>query len=241
MKHMTLVAFLLVTAGTASADLLTYMTGAGGSGGTLSWAGGTSALVGTGIHVGLLNAQDTAQNAGFYNVVGPTSSCGAMASCGDLEFSTGAFIGSITSGNTTLLEFASGGTFTLTGGLTTTTGGSTPVGPSTVMLSGAFTGITTYDVVTGTFAAATGSGQATADSTMQSFFGIHTTIQFPFTVQVINSSTPTDPLAAFSQGVSSMQMNTSPVPEATSIILLALVMIGCAAIMFRHSHERRQH
>jgi hypothetical protein len=241
MKHTAaLLACLTLMAGTASADLLTYTTGLAGSGGTVSWAGGASGLTGTGIRVGLLQASATPQNAGMYFINGPSGPCSVLqgilvGSCGDLEFSTGAFMGTTTVGGDTLLNFSTGGSFTLTGGIA---GSSSPtVGPNTVMLNGNFTGITTFNVNNGIFTVSNGSGEAYADPLLQAFFGIHTEIPFQFTIQVLDGAP--GKVGAFSQSVSSMQMNTSPVPEPTSIILLTLVLFGCSAILYQRRPSRK--
>ena len=223
--------------GTASADLLTYTTGLAGSGGTVSWTGGATGLTGTGIRVGLLEASETPQNAGMYFVNGPSGPCSALqnslvGSCGALEFSTGEFLGTTNVGGNTLLNFAAGGSFTVTGGLAGTT-----VGPNTVMLNGNFTGITTFSVNDGIFTASTGSGEAFADPLVQAFFGIHTEIPFQFTLQVLDGAP--GKVGAFSQSVSSMQMNTSPVPEPTSIVLLTLVLFACSAILYQRRPSRK--
>jgi len=112
----------------AQADpMIDFGTGAAGSGGTLSYAGGGAALVGSNIRVGLVSGQETPLNPDD-----PHSVNGNSLPYGLLSFTTGAFQG-YTGGAYT---FGSGGSFQLFGNVPDA--GITGSGAGALLVSGTF-------------------------------------------------------------------------------------------------------
>jgi hypothetical protein len=232
-RILTLLCSVAFFGSVASADIM--FTTATGAGGTLSWTGSSAPLVGSGIGLAGVTGLSTLSNAGFHFINGPLPGCYFPSSCGDLEFSTGAFLGVVTgAGGQNVLEFGSGGTFMITGGVM---GSTMPA--DTVLLSGQFTGIWTLDTQTGVFSASTGSGLGTVAGLLLDYFGINTTEPFTFTAQVLGGGVSTSVLSPFGVPVNSTQINSSAVPEPASIVLLSLaLLLGCTTLR-RHRFNRR--
>ena len=102
------VTLIITFAGFASADItIDFATGfADSQGGTISYAGGVTPLIGEHIVIGLVRGIDTPSNAGPAHAVG-----GSLGGWAGLDFTTGNFISF--SGN--LYTFGSGGALTITG------------------------------------------------------------------------------------------------------------------------------
>jgi hypothetical protein len=204
----------------ASADLIGFS--ASFAGGMISWDGQpTHALVGTNIGITSLTGSATTKNAGTYSVT-----------AGDLEFSTGAFLGTSTGlSGETILNFASGGFFNITGGVP---GASIPNGSS--LVTGSFSSNSSFDALFGIFGTATGGGIDSVGGGLLSFFGFSNS-KFSFTATISSIQTPVfgaSPFVGLVTGVRiSDSMNSSVVPEPASIVLLGLVMLFCCAFRLR--------
>lgn len=208
----------------ASADLIGFS--ASFDGGTIYWDGKTAdPLVGTGIGITTLTASGTATNSGTYAISG-----------GALSFATGAFLGATTGPQgQTILDFGPGGSFDITG--------SVPAAgiSQTALLTGNFTGTSTFDALLGIFGTTNGSGVNTLGGSLISFFGLPNT-PMAFTATISSIQTPLFSVGPFIGVVTGVQVtdpspnaaNISPVPEPASIILLSLVLLACTTILRRH-------
>lgn len=222
MKRLTLILLVavLLPAFAFADPIFSFM----GWGGTASWAGGTAPMLGTKIGVGLVHGIDTPEHSGLYAVTD-----------GKLDFATGAFAGIIRGPNDKdILQFSPGGSFSIFGGISEFGLGKTLLS-STLLFSGRFTGITTYDPQAGVFRATTGSGVFDPPpAAVGQFFGFEGQVPFEFTTQVLSvASLRTDPAGGFSDQVTNVQLNTAPVPEPASIVLVSLVLLGCTTVMRR--------
>src|SRR5438552_244812 len=106
---------VLTAALSASAMAQFVIDFAGSTGGTVSYAGGASPLVGTGIIVGSVSGIVTPLHVGSHTVTG-----------GILNFTTGPFV----SQSGTVLTFGSGGSLTITGAVS-----DVPLGSGATLMS----------------------------------------------------------------------------------------------------------
>ena len=120
----------------------------GGVGGNVTYAGGTSPLVGTGLTVGHIAGIATPLNTGTHTVTG-----------GILNFTTGPFV----SASGTVLTFGSGGSLTLTGAVP-----DIPLGGGATLMSASALSAT-FDTSTGVVLL---NGPDTKNPAVLTFFGI---------------------------------------------------------------------
>jgi hypothetical protein len=225
---------------TASADVISF---AGGLGGSLSWNGGNTSLNGNNIGLESVTDAGAAKHGDISIALTGNGGCLLSFSCAGLQFATGAFMG-VSSGG--ILNFAPGGSFEITGGISPT------IPSNTVLLSGQFTGITTFDPILGVFATTTGSGAGSLSGSLLSYFGFQGQDSFNFTSQIVSLQLPPSLRYGFTGLVLNSHltltdppgdgdgggMNSSPVPEPASIVLLSLVLLGCTTILRRHRVNR---
>ena len=218
----------------ARADaLIDFGTGSAGKGGTISYAGGTSALVGSGIRIGVVTGVDTPLNADAHSVIGN------LVQYGVVNFTTGAFEGY--SGST--YTFGPGGSFQLYGNVPDA--GVYGPGAGALLFSGVFNSATIGRV--GSLNMFSASGIDTQqDPLLLDYFGLPPTTLFDFSsyVMAIGSIGSGD---AFSvTAFSTDWANPDPpvqaeavTPEPTSLLLLGsgLTMLGTA--IRRRTRERR--
>ena len=181
---------ICLRASSARADaLIDFGTGSAGKGGTISFAGGVSPLVGTGIRIGVVTGVDTPVNENSHLVTGDG------VSYGTLDFTTGAFQGY--SGGS--YWFGSGGSFQIYGNVADA--GVFGSGPGQLLFSGIFDSASVGRV--GSLSMLTASGTDTYENPLLvSYFGLGPETLFDFSSYVIamgsiGSGTPFS-LAAFS-------------------------------------------
>jgi PEP-CTERM motif-containing protein len=167
------VAALAVTVGLmaapAQADpMIDFGTGVAGSGGTLGYAGGGAALVGSNIRIGLVSSQDTPLNSNDQHSVS-----GSSLPNGLLSFTTGAFQGYAGGA----YNFGSGGSFQLFGNVPDA--GISDSGSGALLLSGTFDNATISK--SGSLALFSASGTDTYENPqLVSYFGIAPGTTFNF-------------------------------------------------------------
>lgn len=175
------------------------------NGGTVSYSGGTSALVGTDIRFDRVSGIDTPSNNG---VAGNCTSC-------TLNFTTGSKNG--TSG----FEWNGGGSFTITGSLD----GPLPVVGPTTLLSGSFVSDVSVTNFGGGYLVGGVVDPATLNSALASFYGVATT-GTAFLVQIAFGGTPNENGFSASTTNSDVDYSPVPIPAALPLFLTALAGIG---------------
>lgn len=180
--------------------------------GSVSFAGGSSPLVGTGIQVDNIAGLSTPMNDGA------TPTCVGCL----LNFTTGGFTG--TSGNQWL--FAGGGTITIVGGVDLP--GSTPDIPAgTVLLNGSWSSADVARQPTGSFRITGGAFVDQQDPVLAAFFGLvgGPTVTWLGNINLSFSAGGSAGSAFVSTLVLSGDVaNTSPVPEPSTLLLLGSVL-----------------
>ncbi len=208
------VALILAVAfsGAALANpIIDFGTGSLGAGGTISWAGGTAPLVGSGILIGVVAGVNTPSNAGGHTVTS-----------GTLNFSTGSFA-SFSGGTYT---FNGGGTFTITGGVPDAL-----IANGTTLMSGSFTSAT---MSSGTVNLFLGNGTDTKDPTLVAFFGLTPGIPFMFSgFSITTGSVPSGSASAFSTTAFSTDISNTALPEPGTITLLGTGLLALAGLVRR--------
>lgn len=229
MKNKLLVGVFLSAAflnGVAHADLIGF--NASFDGGVISWDGKAGdPLIGTGIGITSVTGTGTKANPGTFAVTG-----------GDLNFSTGGFLGATTgAAGQIILDFGAGGSFNITGGVP-----AAKIPAGSPLLTGYFTGTSTFDALLGVFGTTNGGGVDFLGGSLSSFFGIAPS-PYAFTATLGSIQTPLFSVGPFAGIVTSVKitdppLNNSPVPEPASIVLTSLVLLGCTTIVRRHRVNR---
>ena len=221
-----LVAVVAVSPARASA-ILDFGSGFAGPGGTVSYAGGSSALVGQGIRIGALIGFNTPDNAGTYAITGNNASYGV------LNFRTGAYQG-FSNNN---YQFAGGGYFEIFGnvaaaGVSGNDTGFSGQGGGALLLSGSFTGAQmSANGVGGAVSFFTPTGFDTKNAALVDFFGLAANTLFAlsgYSVEVGNVRGNGAPFTSIALGSTDI-VNTA-VPEPASLLMLGsgLTLLGSA-------------
>lgn len=196
--------------------------GGSGSGGTLSFAGGASALVGTNIPIAYLIGTDTPVNdGGFFSV-------GDGITPGWLNFSTGAYQGF----GDGVYQFGPGGTFQIVGGVP-----EVGIDGAPILMSGVLDFTTIGNAGLVNMAVGYSGSNPTIDSRLLDLFGLGPNAIFAMTsINMGNGSIGAgDPflVSVFHSDWQATQSQTAEVtatPEPASVALLGsgLMMVGAA-------------
>lgn len=223
--RLTLVALLVtvVSVSPATAAIIDF-AGPGGGGGTVAFAGGVvSPLVGTGIAISSLGGVGTPAN----------TITGIPVTGGVLNFTTGAFMGTDALG---FLQFAPGGSLTLTGGVAAAgiAAGSTLISALNVAAAfhpniGVFPGSSMSLTIPG--------GADTKNPNLLTFFGFALGTPFQFTGTVSGPSVIVGP-SGFSEVVVSTDIMNTAVPEPSTMLLLGTGVVGLVVGIRRKLHSR---
>lgn len=177
-------------------------------GGAVSWAGGVAPLVGTDIRFDRVTGIGTPANAGV------ALFCTGVSGC-DLDFTTGAN----TDGVGPVLEWAGGGSFTLTGTLNTAADGSGSTIASGTLLTGMWGGPVVGNV-NGSNVLVSGFGADTKHEDLASFYGF-TSPDFIFASTKIGAS-----FDGTTWNVTEADLTNTPAPEPATLMLLGSGLAG---------------
>ena len=198
----------------------------------VSYAGGSTPLVGTGIQVQSVTGLGTPANNGVSIPI-----FGTASGSGTLDFQTGNFTGS----TSTTWNFSSGGTITINGCADIDLdfgGGCDAQDVNGLLLTGTFTGTPSVSFSFVKFMS--GIGSDTKNSDLLKFFGLTSggTDSFTMNYEFIDFSAQNPP-SAFSNtlGLQGSLPNTIPnaVPEPSTLTLLGAGLLGLGCLVRRKS------
>jgi len=182
--------------------------------GTISYAGGASPLVGSGIEVDNITGIGTPSNNGV------TVTC---VSC-TLNFTTG----NLTSSTATTWNFGGGGSITITGGVDLIPGGAPEIPVGTTLLSGSFDGASVTKT-NNTFRIAGASFVDTKDEDLLDFYGAPNTLwRGGFNISFLANGSPPNSFTSTTV-LSGDVANTEPIPEPASLVLLGSGLFSLGA------------
>jgi hypothetical protein len=206
-----IVTAVFLCTGVALADYQLDFTIPSFAAGSISYAGGSAPLVGSGIAVSSVASANAPLNSSvLLNCTGCV-----------LSFTTGNLI-SATPG---LYAFGSGGTFTLHGSIA-------GIVSDADLLSGAFSA-TSVVLQAGILDVAAGFFSTDVNQALTDYFGLPTTPpQYSGAMGVVFAALPTKSGSFSSIGILSGNVVAS-VPEPATIVFLGTVLLGCAAIARR--------
>lgn len=199
------------------------------TGGSVSYAGGSSALVGTGIQVdNVVGINGTPLNN---NVLRNCIMC-------TLSFTTGGFAGSSALGPTTQYSFFGGGSFTISGTVDLDNNGVLSAADATgTLLSGVFDGITSIVSHTqmGSFAfgGLLSTFGAVMNNTLAGFYGVQSASGYYGYINLSFFASPLGANGAFNSTSLGSGDVIAATPEPVSIILLGTTLVLCGTVWRR--------
>lgn len=193
--------------------------------GRISYAGGSTALVGKNLGLASINGLDTPSHDKESLVV----------ENGALAFNTGPFTGTTPDGTSVASaakdwNFGSGGSVTLTGGIPAL---GIPAGSN--LLSGTFSDPSTVRPLGGNDLKVQGAAVLSdVNKQLAQYFGLQTGVMYTGGISTLFSAAGNAPSGFSSTGYTAGQVTTTPVPEPGTLALFALTL-GCVAALRRRA------